>query len=39
VKKLILWIEPVTTAAALVLAGAAGLPYLDPASQHLAWPD
>jgi hypothetical protein len=39
VKKLILSIEPVTTAAALVLAGAAGLPYLDPASQRLTCPD
>ena len=33
-KKLILWLEPVTAAAALVLAGAAGLPYLAGYGNH-----
>ena len=33
-KKLILWVEPVTAAAALVLAGAAGLPYLAGYGHH-----
>ena len=33
-KKLILWLEPVTAAAALTLAGAAGLPYLAGYGHH-----